>query len=186
MYFKPISNIFAKSCFLNIISPLIFKNHPAITHKIREFKGNKIFDAEKSSISNIVLSKSFKLFKIPKDNVAGMLIADTMKNIKMLAFTRDNLNLSTKVAHGTSNMLIPEVIAAQNNKIKNAPAITLPQGICINTFGKVTNTNPAPELASSPKENTAGKIIMPARTENSMLEKIIVYAECTIHLSSFI
>ncbi len=120
MYLRPISNIFAKIMFLNIISPLIFKNHPAIIHKIREFKGNNIFDAEKSSISKIVLSNNFRLFKTPKDNVAGTLIDATIKNIIIHAFNLDNLNLSTKVAQGTSSMLIPDVIAAQNNKIKNA------------------------------------------------------------------
>ena len=30
-----------------------------------------------------------------------------------------NLNLSTKIAHGTSKILIPEVTEAQNNNIKN-------------------------------------------------------------------
>jgi len=74
-------------------------------------------------------------------------------------------------------MLIPEVIAAQKSKIKNALAIIPPCGICINTFGRVTNTNPAPEFGSKPKENTAGNIIIPARTENNILENIIVYAD---------
>ena len=174
MYFSPISNIFAKILFFNIISPLIFKNHPAIIHKIREFKGISIFDAEKSSISKIVFPNSFISPKIPNDKVAGMLIKATAKNIIIHAFNLDIFNLSTKVAQGTSSMLIPDVTAAQNNKIKNAPAIMFPQGICIKTFGKVTKTSPAPEFGSNPKENTAGNIIIPARTENKILENIIV------------
>ena len=54
-----------------------------------------------------------------KDNVTGIAHKDIIQNKKALALTLVNLNLSTKIAHGTSKILMPEVTEVQNNNIKN-------------------------------------------------------------------
>ena len=154
--------------------PLIFKYHPEIKHKNNAFKGNIRFDVIKSRKSNIVLSKILTPFSIPKERVAGIAITEIIPNKMEHAFILDILNLSIIVAHGPSRILIPEVTAAQNSKMKNAQAIMLPQGICENIFGKVTKTSPAPELGSILNENTAGKIIIPARIAKAVSDKIMV------------
>ena len=61
-----------------------------------------------------------------KDNVAGIAHKDIIQNKKALALTLVNLNLSTKIAHDTSKILIPEVTEAQNNNIKNKLEIASP------------------------------------------------------------
>jgi hypothetical protein len=128
----------------------------------------------KSRKSNIVLSKILIPSKIPKDNVAGIAITEIIPNRMAHAFILDILNLSIIVAQGPSRILIPEVTAAQKSKTKNAQEIILPQGICENIFGKVTKTRPAPEFGSILNENTAGKIIIPARIAKAVSDKVIV------------
>ena len=46
------------------------------------------------------------------------------------------------------------------------------------------NTSPAPELGSSPNENIAGKIIIPAINAKNVSDKIIVYVVFAMFLSS--
>ena len=186
MYFNPISKSFAKNLFLRNKWPLIFKNQPAIIQRNNAFRGIKRLDVVKSRKSKIFFPNIFKSFNIPKDSVAGIASADTIQNNIKQAFVLENLKRSTIVAIGTSIMLIPEVIAAAKSSIKNATEIMLPCGIWENMYGNVTNTNPAPEDGSSPKENIAGNIIIPAISANIVSEKIIVYVDFVIFLSSLI
>ena len=154
-------------------------------HKNKVLSGSITFDVRKSRKSNKVLPIIFTSPKIPKDKVAGIAIADIMQNSMVQAFVRDILNLSISVAQGPSTILIPEVSAAQNNKTKNANETKFPHGICENIFGRVTKTSPAPEFGSILNENTAGNIIIPANIANAVSDKIIVYADFTRLLSSF-
>ena len=133
-----------------------------------------MFDVVKSKRSKRVLSKSLKLPKSPKDNVVGIAINEIMKNNITQAFVLEILNLSIKVAQGPSTMLMPEVSAAQKRSTKNAQETTLPKGIFEKIIGSVTKTSPAPEFGSILKENTAGKIIIPANIANIVSDKIIV------------
>ena len=93
------------------------------------FIGSIIFEVIKSIKSNIDLSKNLIPFKIPKDSVAGIEKILIMPNITAQAFILENLNLSVRVAQGPSRILIPDVTAAQNKRIKKAKEIMLPQGI---------------------------------------------------------
>ena len=54
------------------------------------------------------------------------------------------------------------VSAAKDINKKNKKPQILPPAIELNTFGKVTNTNPGPLSAATPKEKQDGKIIKPA------------------------
>lgn len=174
-----------KNLFFIKVLPFNFKNQPTTIHKNSEFSGNKMFDEAKSSELKIVLPNIAKSFKMPKDSVAGMAIKLTIIKIKILAFKRDILNCSMNVAVGTSKILMPEVKAAKSKSTKNAIATQFPKGIWAKIFGKVTKTKPAPEFGSSPNEKTAGNIIIPASSANNVSEKIIVYADFVIFLSSF-
>lgn len=174
MYFSPKLNNFADILFFIKFCPLIFRYQPEIRHKNRVFSGSIIFEVKKSKNSKSVLSNILKSFKSPNDSVVGIAISEIIVNKIVQAFALEILNLSTRVAQGPSTMLIPDVTAAQNNKIKNAEEIRFPNGICENIFGKVTKTSPAPESGSIPNENTAGKIIIPARIAKVVSDKIIV------------
>ena len=85
-----------------------------------------------------------------------------------------------------SIILIPDVIAAKNNKIKNKLAKIFENGNCENISGKEINTRVAPAVGSTPNENTIGKIIIPAVIAINVSQIIRVYAELTILVSSFI
>ena len=98
-------------------------------HRNSVFNGNIIFDVIKSRKSKRDLSKIFKSDNKPNDNVAGIANAEIMQNKIVHAFILEILNLSIKDAHGPSKTLIPEVTAAQNNKMKNAHEIIFPKGI---------------------------------------------------------
>ena len=157
-----------------IAFPFILRYQPDIRHKNKVFNGSITFEVKKSKKSKIDLSKILQFPRSPNESVAGTARADINTNKITHAFCLDILNLSIRVAQGPSRILIPEVTAAQNNKIKNAQETTLPYGICENILGKVTKTKPAPEFGVIPKENTAGKIIIPARIAKIVSEKIIV------------
>ncbi len=61
---------------------------------------------------------------------AGIAIADIIKNNIPQAFPLVILYLSIIAAIGTSIILIPDVSAAAKSKIKKAPEIISPCGIC--------------------------------------------------------
>ena len=154
--------------------PLIFKYHPEIKHRNKVFNGSIKFEVTKSRKSNSVLPNILKPPQHPNDKDAGIAISEMIQNSMVQAFLREIPNRSIIVAQGPSTMLIPEVNAAQKSNTKNADDIIPPKGICENILGRVTNTNPAPEFGSIPKENTAGNIIIPARTAKVVSDKIIV------------
>ena len=143
-------------------------------HMNKAFRGIKRFEVIKSRKSKIDLLSMVKWLKTPKESVAGIARADTIKNKYVQALFLDIFILSIIDAIGTSIMLMPEVMAAASNRVKNAAETILPYCICAKICGNVTNTNPAPELGSSPKENIAGKIIIPAISANNVSEKIMV------------
>ena len=155
-------------------SPLIFRYQPEIKHKNRVFIGSIILEVKKSRKSKIDLSRNFIPLKSPNDRVAGIAKIPIIANNMQQAFILEILNLSISVAQGPSRILIPEVTAAQNSRIKNAHEIIFPQGICANILGKVTNTSPAPEFGCMLNENTAGNIIIPASIANAVSDRIIV------------
>ena len=166
--------------------PFNFKYQPEIKQRNSVFIGSIIFEVRKSRKSKIVRSKILTFSSIPKDNDAKTEIVEIIKNNIQQARILEILNLSIKDAQGPSTILIPDVTAAQKSNIKNRKEIPFPYGICANIFGKVTNTRPAPEFGSILKENTAGKIIIPASNAKNVSDKIIVYADFTRLLSSCI
>ena len=121
---------------------------------------------------------------MPKESVAGIDIIPIIKNRMVQAFALVILHLSIIDAIGTSIILIPDVTAAANSRKKNNTDTIFPCGICANIWGIVMNTSPAPELGSNPKENIAGKIIIPAVSAKNVSEKIIVYVVLVMFLSS--
>ncbi len=160
--------------FLIMLFPLIFKYQPEIKQRNRVLSGSIIFDVKKSKKSNIVRPKILTSPKIPNDNVAGIAISEIIKNSILQALILDILNLSINVAQGPSIILMPEVTAALKSNTKNAKETKFPYGTCENILGKVTKTSPAPEFGSRLNENTAGKIIIPARIAKAVSDKIIV------------
>ena len=138
------------------------------------FIGIKIFAVRKSRLSKIVFPQILKLFKSPNDKLAKMDKIATDIETKTFALILVIFALSIKLATGTSKILIPDVSAAKNNRMKNAPEIISLYGIWEKIWGRVTKTSPAPEFGSSPKENIAGKIIIPADSANNV-SKILLY-----------
>lgn len=128
--FKPISNIKASFSLLINELPFIFSPQPANRHKNNAFKGINRLDVAKSRKSNIVFLRIVILLSVLKDNAAGIAIADIIKNNIPQAFSLVILYLSIIAAIGTSIILIPDVSAAAKSKIKKAPEIISPCGIC--------------------------------------------------------
>ena len=85
-----------------------------------------MFDVKKSKKSKTVFPNILKSPNAPKESVAGIAIKDITTNKIVHALILETLNLSINVAHGPSIMLIPDVIAAHNNKTKNENEIIFP------------------------------------------------------------
>ena len=81
-----------------------------------------------------------------------------------VAFFLVHLRLSTAKDTTTSNRAMALVTAANSTSAKNRIAKTDPPLIEANTFGRVPNISPGPCPGSRPKENTAGKMAIPAIT----------------------
>ena len=134
----------------------------------------------------MVLSNIFTLFKTPKDNVAGRLIAPIIILNMIVAFLRESLKTFIKEAIAVSIILIPEVIAAKNKSTKKIKPVIDANGNCANISGSEINTKVAPAEGSTPKENTIGKIIIPAVTAIRVSKKINVYDDFIMFVSFFI
>src|SRR5699024_5753355 len=100
------------------------------------------------------------------------------------AFFLVNFNESIPKATDDSKSDMVEVKAAKANSTKKAIPNKYPPGISGNTFGKVTNTSPAPWVGSRPNENTEVNIAIPARTAIRVSKNAIVKADFTISSSS--
>ena len=124
--FNPMSNNVDKTLLLINISLLNFNPQAAIKHKTSAFIGINTFAVIKSKKSKIVFWKIVRCFNKPKDNVAGIAIIEIIPNKIVDALTLEILNLSIKVATGTSKMLIPDVNAATRRNTKNAIKTRLP------------------------------------------------------------
>lgn len=90
------------------------------------FKGIRQFEVIKSKKSKTFFPKIRKSPNKPKERAAGIEIAAIIQKETTHAFIREMCNLSAKEAIGTSIILIPEVTAAANNKIKNAADTIFP------------------------------------------------------------
>lgn len=71
-------------------------------------------------------------------------------------------------------MLIPDVMAAKNNKKKNNKPTNIGQGSFEKSSGKDIKTKVAPAVGVTPKEKTIGNIITPAMTAISVSQAIKV------------
>lgn len=154
--------------------------HPAIRQTTNVLKGKSIFEVVKSSKSKNVLSASLKLANGPKDKVAGILTAAIIKLTIIVAFLRERLKFSINEEIEVSIILIPDVIAAKNNRIKNTTPNSKEQGSLANISGSEIKIKVAPAVGSTPNENTTGKIIIPASIAISVSKKIKVYADLII------
>ena len=88
----------------------------------------------------------------PVENMLGKPITKITEARIHDIFLRLNCHWSTANDTGTSSSEIVDVSAAKHNNKKNAPPIMGPiiGPIVSKTPGKVTNTNPGPEVGSSP------------------------------------
>ena len=133
----------------------------------------------------MVLSAILNPLKIPKDNVAGILITATIILNKTVAFCLEILKWLINAYIAVSKMLIPDVTAAKNNNIKNIKPINTGHGSFANISGNAIKTKDAPADGVTPNENTMGNIIIPAIIAIKVSKKINVYADFTMLLSSF-
>lgn len=122
----------------------------------------------------MVLSNNFKLESIPKDKEAKTLINAIIEETITVAFFLDILQFSINAAIGVSIMLIPDVMAANSKSTKNKTPNNAPNGNLTNISGSEININVAPAVGSTPKENTIGKIIIPAKSAINVSKKINV------------
>ena len=108
------------------------------------------------------IENSVKKSEDPCERAEGIPMMYVTKATIQTIFFRFTLFSSTIYATGTSNREIVDVSAATDSNIKkNAPTMN-PPGICVNSFGKTTNTSEGPAEGLSPIANSAGKIINPA------------------------
>ena len=97
----------------------------------------------------------------------------------------DILKFSIKDEIAVSIILIPEVIAAKNKSTKNITPNNSGNGSFIKICGREIKTKVAPAVGSTPKENTTGKITIPAVTAIKVSKNIKVYADLKIFVFSF-
>ena len=95
--------------------------------------------------------------------------------VTTVAFFLEKLNLVIKLATVVSNILIPDVIAAKNIRIKNKLPNMAGHGNCEKISGKEINIKLGPALGATPKENTIGKIIMPDNKAIRVSQIIKIY-----------
>ena len=67
-----------------------------------------------------------------------------------------------------SSTAMTVVRAAKLMKIKKSMPHSWPPGILLNTLGRVTNTRPGPEPASTSKAKQAGKMMRPAMSATNV------------------
>ena len=67
-----------------------------------------------------------------------------------------------------SSTAMTVVRAAKLMKIKKSIPHSWPPGILLNTLGRVTNTRPGPEPASTSKAKQAGKMMRPAMSATTV------------------
>ena len=103
-------------------------------------------------------------FKGPNDRVHKMPKTVTITVEIMVALRLLMCFSSTKKATITSSNDIEDVNAAIVSSTKNKIAHNCPNAILWNTWGKVRNTSPGPELGAILKANTAGNMATPAST----------------------
>ncbi len=153
--------------------------------------GIKMLLVKKSRKSEIFIPSSFTVSHIPKPNDAHipMRIPPIQVPIQIGIRRHPNWSWNTDTMVSTNEM--EEVRAAKKIKIKKIAPITCPNGILINTLGKVTNKRLGPEFNAfgSPPEKakTAGKTIRPdknairvsqisiLRTEDSIFSFLLKY-----------
>ena len=84
----------------------------------------------------------------------------------------------TSSATTSSSSEIADASAATNSSTKNATAASVPNGICANASGRVTNTRPGPPAGSSPCAKTIGNTASPASSEISVSATTATMATC--------
>ena len=124
----------------------------------------------------MVLSKSFTSLNTLNDKAHSALRIRAKIVLSEVAFFRLILCSSVKNVMKISLIEIVDVIDAKNSNTKNASDQKYPPGICWKMFGKTSNTSFGPAAGSAPNENTAGKIITPARIATQVSRIAIMLA----------
>lgn len=125
-YFNKMLKKKYNSLFPLTISSDGFKIQPTIKHNNIVVEGIITVDVAKSNKSKTVLPNIVKFFIKPKDKQLGMTKAATIIETTTVAFSLDILSASLNDEIDASSILMEEVNAAKNNKIKNVTAKKLP------------------------------------------------------------
>ena len=99
------------------------------------------------------------------ERAAGTPNKPTMAMVHSAAVLRCRPKRSVRMAAGTSRIESMAPTLAMAVRMKKSVMKIAPPGIEVNTAGMVMKTNEGPAEGSKPKENTAGKMAMPASSE---------------------
>lgn len=160
--------------------------HPAKNDINMPPSGRRIFDEVKSKNekkSSEHRPKTLLSLKYPKDNALKTPPHSAMMRLSADAFVRVIFFSSVKNAIDTSLIEIVEVRDAKNRRKKKRIDHNCPPGICVKIEGKTSNTSAGPCTGDMPKENTAGKIIKPARIATSVSSEAVIVALRTMRVS---
>ena len=99
------------------------------------------------------------------------------------ALVRDIFFSSVKNAIDTSLIEIVEVSEAKKRRKKKSIDHICAPGICENIEGSTSNTSAGPCTGDMPNENTAGKMIIPARIATRVSSEAVIVALRTMRVS---
>lgn len=148
--------------------------------------GRRMFDEVKSKKLKKFMSnnpKKLKSLKYPNDKALNTPPQSAMMRLIEEALARDIFFSSVKNAIDTSLMEIVEVSEAKKSRTKNNIDHICAPGICAKIEGNTSNTSAGPCTGDMPNENTAGKIITPARMATRVSSDAVIVALRTMRVS---
>jgi hypothetical protein len=151
-------------------------------------KGKRILEDTLSKKSKKVKPNTFTELNKPElfaDKAARIPNNKTIMAVIKTAVFLESFFSSVMKATTTSNIEIIAVVAAIAVKIKNIITSSPPKGILEKTNGIVINKSPGPCSGAIPKENTAGKIAIPA-SKDTIVSEIMTLPEVAIILLSLV
>lgn len=131
------------------------------------------------------MSHIVKLLNGPKLKAHKTPPTSPIKELIIVDFLRENPCSSQKYEMDISLMDTVEVREARNSRIKKRVDQINPAGSWLKIYGSTSKTSVGPASGDKPKENTAGKIIIPARVataESNMEVLSAVFARLFLSL----
>ena len=120
--------------------------------------------------------------RLPNDNAQKVPKNIAIPVLSHVAFLRLIFFSSVKKAIETSLIEMVEDSDAINNRKKNSDDQKMLPGSWLNMFGRISNTNVGPCAGETPKVNTAGNIMTPARMATEVSSNAVVVALRTIRV----